>query len=139
MRVWAAVLATVIYLSSHSPAPAMTAGELLGHCEELERAWVIQGKDVSMRPVGTVSAVNAGKCWGYLEAYFDISYLRIVDPIKPNVSPTALLNVCPPSGVNLSQFIRMFLQKARASPAQLHNGAFFMIQNMLVEAFPCPN
>jgi len=134
MRIYTGVLALML---ASGTASAETAGELLAHCEQLERSWVIQDKNVSIR-ANTTGSIDAGKCWGYLHAYFDIAYMNLIDADKPDAPPIRPLGACPPKGVSLVQFIRMFLQKARNTPAELHHEAFFMISNLLNESFPCP-
>jgi Rap1a immunity proteins len=135
MKMRVAMLATVMLVGLSARASALTGNELLAECEQLEKAWVIQGKDVQIRR--GMNEIDMGKCWGYLNAYFDLAYMTLVDPENPTGPPKPLLHVCPPNGVSFVQFIRMFLQRARNNPAQLHTSAFFLIQNMLSESFPC--
>ncbi len=128
----------LLLLIGHRTASALTAGELLAECEQLERSWVIKGRDIEIRPLGGASdMMDAGRCWGYLDAYFEMAYLQLHNPENPTAPPTNPLNACPPNGVSLTQVIRMFLQQARNSPGALHQTAFFMIQNMLTNTFPC--
>jgi hypothetical protein len=137
MKMRVVKLAAVMLVGLSARASALTGGELLAECEQLERAWVIQGKDIQIRTGGGTNQISVGKCWGYLEAYFDIAYVSVIDANNPNAPPTHPLNACPPKGVSLTQFIRMFLQKARNNPAQLHEPAFFMLANLLTQSFPC--
>jgi Rap1a immunity proteins len=138
MQMRVVMLAALMLVGLSTQVSALTGGELLAECEQLEKAWVIQGKDVQIRTGRGSNELAMGKCWGYLNAYFEIAYINLVDPDNPNAPPTHPLYACPPSGVSLTQFIRMFLQKARNNPAQLHQPAYFMIQNLLNENFPCP-
>jgi hypothetical protein len=130
MRVCVAMAVALMLVGASVPASALTSGQLLAQCEQLE-PWQIQGKEVRIR------SIDAGVCWGYLRAYFDLAYLVLSDPSEPNAPHRPLL-ACPPSGVSFVQFARMFLQKARNNPARLHEDAMFMIINMLIENFPCP-
>jgi hypothetical protein len=43
MRTRVAILVAVILVGASAKASALTGGELLAQCEQLERAWVIQG------------------------------------------------------------------------------------------------
>jgi hypothetical protein len=137
MTIRVVILVAVLLVGASAPAAAMKAGDLLAQCEQLERAWVIQGKDVQIRTGGGIDGVAVGKCWGYLNAFFDIAYVSFLNSEDPSAPPTHPLNACPPKGVSLTQFIRMFLQKARNNPAKLHEDALFMVMNLLVESFPC--
>jgi hypothetical protein len=135
MKMRVVMLAALVLVGLSARASALTGNELLAQCEQLEKAWVIQGKDVQIRR--GMNEIDMGKCWGYLNAYLEIAYASWVDPDNPNAPPTRSLNACPPKGLSLVQFIRMFLQRARNNPAQLHEPAFFMLANMLIENFPC--
>jgi Rap1a immunity proteins len=137
MKMRLMMLASGMLVGLSAPALALTGNELLAECEQLERAWVIQGKDVQIRTGGGIDHIAVGRCWGYLQAYFEIAYIHLVNSEDPNAAPTRPLNACPPNGVSLTQFIRMFLQKARNNPAQLHQPAFFTLANLLTENFPC--
>jgi hypothetical protein len=68
MRVPLAILALVMLLAGHVPASAATAGELLNKCEQLEKAWIIRGTDVTIRSLPNVSTFDAGTCWGYVQS-----------------------------------------------------------------------
>ena len=131
MRTLIAMLVAVILVGGTVRASALTAGELLAQCEQLE-PWEVQGKDVLIRNI------NAGVCWGYLQAVFDLAYVAWHEADKPNEPPTRPIGACLPNGISRVQFAQMFLQKARDSPAQLHEGALFMIITLLRQNFPCP-
>jgi len=122
-------------LSRH--ANALSAGELLANCEQLERIWIVDGNRVGFQLNDASAAAAGSKCWGYLNAYLDVAYVVLVDPEKPNDRPTRPLGSCLPKGIGLVQLIRMFLQHARAHPADLHESAYFMLANMLMKNFPC--
>jgi hypothetical protein len=91
----------------HVPASAITAGELLGQCEQLERSWVIKGENIEIYPNPKMDKFEVGKCWGYLNAHFDLGYLRLFDPAHPTEPLTNPLDVCLPTGMRLTQLIRM--------------------------------
>lgn len=123
-------------LSATAPASAdmKRADELLAECEQLERTWAtypIQGRDVP------ILGEAAAQCWGFVAAFFDLSYMYISDS---NGRATKLLvAACPPQNLSTVQYVRMFLQRARSSPAQLHTPAIWMLWDMLHRAFPAPN
>jgi len=133
MRAYIIILATAVLLSA---APALAdmkrADELLSECEQLERTWAtypIQGQNVPI--VGEAAA----QCWGFVRAFFDLSYMYISDA---NGGATKLLiEACPPKNLSLVQYVRMFLQKAHSSPAQLHSPAIWMLWDMLRNSYPC--
>jgi hypothetical protein len=122
-------------LVGHVPASALTAGELLAQCEQLERSWVIRGtSDVEItRP----DFFDAGRCWGYLAAFFEIGSFRVFNPENPTAPLTNPLHMCLPKGMNSTQVIRMFLQQARNNPGSLHQNAYVVVLNMLTKQFPC--
>ena len=64
-RMRLAMLVAVMLAGGSVPASAQTTGELLAQCEQLERTWVIEGKEISIRGGGVRGAIDAGKCWGY--------------------------------------------------------------------------
>lgn len=136
MRLCVAIVVTAMFAGASAPTSALTASELLAQCGQLEKTWVIQDDHhVTIR----TDVTDAGRCWGYVNAYLDLSYIKLVDPSKPNEKPTRLLEVCPPSkGFNQLQLVRMFLQEARNQQAELHNPAFVMLSNLLTKNFPCP-
>jgi Rap1a immunity proteins len=117
----------------HEPASALTAGELLAQCEQLERTWVISGTDVQI----TRPNFDAGQCWGFLSAYFELAYVKLSNTENPTAPPTNPLHTCPPKGISFTQMVRMFLQEARNNAGALHQNASLMIWNMLARSFPC--
>ena len=139
MGVRVAILAMMILVGGSANVSALTADDLLAKCEQLERTWVIQGDEISVRSSGDhQSTIDAGFCLGYLEAYFDIAYVQFENLDNPNAEPVRPLRACPPKSVSLVEFIRMFLQTARNNPADLHQPAsFFIILILLNKNFPC--
>ena len=97
---------------------------------------IFRGRDVQMmaRPGDTAAMLDAGKCWGYIHAFQGLANLWY--PTNPTPR-TSVLNVCVPSGVSLTQLVRMFLQEARNNPAALHEDANLMVLNMLMHNFSC--
>jgi Rap1a immunity proteins len=121
------------FLILPSPARALTASDLLASCELLERTWLIQ-------PDGSIRfALNDGlRCWGYINAFFDMAYFRITYTDRPNDPPVHPIPTCPPKGVSLAQLVRMFLQYARMHPNELHYEAGMMMWTVLAQNFPFP-
>jgi hypothetical protein len=136
MRIIAIGLACFLLLAS-IPASAETAGQLLDQCEQLQRNWVIRDNKVYFaRDVGEAGMSDMGKCWGYLNAYFDLGYIRLLDRSHPNAPAKNPLNVCLPS-MHFSQFVRIFLHEANNHPRELNENAYFMLNDMMVRDFPC--
>ena len=122
-----AVLALVLAcLAAGGAAHAQnTANELLQDCEILERTLVIQGDLTSY-----VTSHEADICWAYMMAFLDLSAFQ-------GQSGQPALKFCPPSGVTLTQYIRILTNYARAHPEQLHQRAGFVALNAMFKAFPC--
>jgi hypothetical protein len=115
----------LLFIGHVPPASALTAGELLAQCEQLERSWVIRGGDVQIN-IGQLDAssmLDAGKCWGFLNAYFDLAYVKLFNTENPTAPPTSPLHACPPNGISFTQMIRMFLHEARNNPGALNQDA----------------
>jgi Rap1a immunity proteins len=107
-----------------APGVGMTGEQLLQNCELLL-------KDVRTSPDGKVGIPQDGMpCWTYISAIQDVS--RVVDDsLRP------LVGFCPPEKSSLMQFIRIFVDYARRTPAELHyNGAWVSVA-ALSRAFPC--
>jgi hypothetical protein len=139
LTVVAALVAAALWVVfGVSSASAMTAGELLGQCEQLERNWVTRGSDVQIDMSDASITFEAGQCWGFLNAYFELAYVKLFNTEKPTAPATNPLHACPPNGaLSNTQLIRMFLHEARNNPSELNQGAFFVISNMLVRNYPC--
>jgi hypothetical protein len=132
------ILVTIMLVCATAQASALTAGELLNQCEQLERNWVIQGSTISLRSKpGLDIEMPAWRCYGYLQAYFNLSYVQLTNADDPTAPPLRPLMACPPTGISFTQFVRMFLQEARSHPAELHEEAFFILANLLQKNFPC--
>src|SRR6267378_2133235 len=86
MKLHVAMLAAVMLVGLSARALALTGNELLAACEQLEKAWVVQDNTVTFRTGKGISQLDVGRCWGYLNAYFDIIYVQFQD--DPNAPPT---------------------------------------------------
>ena len=124
------LLALSLVLSSPACARIST-GQLLSYCEQLEKNWQFTGDGkVEIRGGGT----DAFRCWSYIEAFYELSYLVLVEEDGTQTHP---VKACPPKGVSLTQLIRMFLQYARSNPGELHWEASLAMLNLLHKNFPC--
>ena len=103
-----------VFLFWTMPAAALTASQLLASCETLERTWDVQ-------PNGSIRfQLNDGlSCWGYIQAFFDLSNLKLRSTDRPDDPATNPLEACPPDGIGLSKLVRMFFQYARTHTADL--------------------
>ena len=131
---WLAAL-TLAWLAQASGAQAapLTMGQLMVRCNQLE---VTAGNQAKLKSAMTGDVLDAGKCWGHLEAYLDLATVELLDPDLPNaVHP---LGACPKRDeLNFTQMVQMFMQYARSHPAQYQRPAAQMVANMLAEKFPC--
>jgi hypothetical protein len=131
---WLAAL-TLAWLAQASGAQAapLTMGQLMVRCNQLE---VTAGNQAKLKSAMTGDVLDAGKCWGHLEAYLDLATVELLDPDLPNaVHP---LGACPKRDeLNFTQMVQMFMDYARSHPAQYQKPAAQMVANMLAEKFPC--
>jgi hypothetical protein len=131
---WLAAL-TLAWLAQASGAQAapLTMGQLMVRCNQLE---VTTGNQAKLKSAMTGDVLDAGKCWGHLEAYLDLATIELLDPDFPNaVHP---LGACPKRDeLNFTQMVQMFMEYARSHPAQYQKPAAQMVANMLAEKFPC--
>ena len=131
---WLAAL-TLAWLAQASGAQAapLTMGQLMVRCNQLE---VTGGNQAKLKSAMTGDVLDAGKCWGHLEAYLDLATVELLDPDLPNaVHP---LGACPKRDeLNFTQMVQMFMDYARSHPAQYQKPAAQMVANMLAEKFPC--
>lgn len=114
-------------------AAPLTMGQLMVRCNQLE---VTTGNQAKLKSAMTGDVLDAGKCWGHLEAYLDLATVELLDPDLPNaVHP---LGACPRRDeLNFTQMVQMFMDYARSHPAQYQKPAAQMVANMLAEKFPC--
>ncbi len=128
----ALTLAWLVQASAVQAAP-LTMGQLMVRCNQLE---VTGGNQAKLKSAMTGDVLDAGKCWGHLEAYLDLATVELLDPDLPNaVHP---LGACPNRDeLNFTQMVTMFMDYARSHPAQYQKPAAQMVANMLAEKFPC--
>ena len=131
-RLIVAALAALASATSAQAAP-LTMGQLMVRCNQLE---VTSGNQAKLKSAMTGDVLDAGKCWGHLEAYLDLATVELLDPELPNaVHP---LGACPNrDDLNFTQMVQMFMAYARSHPAQYQKPAAQMVANMLAEKFPC--
>jgi len=113
------LLAALVSVALHVPADARTAGELLNDCEAFLRDVTFEGTAVRVAP-------NSRPCWDYMGAIGDMT--TVVD-----ANGRSLLGLCIPSGVRLTQSIRIFTGYARANPNMLHHNA---VSRRIPASFP---
>jgi hypothetical protein len=118
---------------ANAQAAPLTMGQLMVRCSQLEVSATNQAKLKSSAP-GDV--LDAGKCWGHLEAYLDLATIELINPDLPNaIHP---LGSCPRrDDLNFTQMVSMFMQYAQTHPALSQRPAAQMVANMLAEKFPC--
>jgi hypothetical protein len=125
----------IALLAAAEPARAspLTMGQLMARCGQLE---VTASNQAKLKSSAIGDVLDAGKCWGHLEAYLDLATVELLNPGLPNaVHP---LGSCPNrEELNFTQMVQMFLAYARSHPAQYQRPAAQMVANMLAEKFPC--
>ena len=133
-RLLVAVSAVLLLTAPAAQASVpLTMGQLLARCSQLD---VSEDNQVGLKSTTLSGALDAGKCWGHLEAYLDLATVTLNDPNLPNaVHP---LGACPPAAqMNFANMVKMFLAYARSHPADLQQTAAQMVSNMLIEKYPC--
>jgi hypothetical protein len=129
------IIAAIAALASVTGAQAapLTMGQLMVRCNQLE---VTAENQARLKSTLTGDVLDAGKCWGHLEAYLDLASVQLLDPDLPNaVHPLGACLV--PNALNFTQMVQMFVQYAHSHTAELQRPAAQMIANMLAEKFPC--
>ena len=129
----AALTAAMLALPAVVQAAPLTMGQLMVRCNKLE---VTGDNQAKLKSALTGDVLDAGKCWGHLEAYLDLATVELLDPELPNaVHP---LGACPKRDeLNFTQMVQMFMAWARSHPAQYQKPAAQMVANMLAEKYPC--
>ena len=129
----AALTAAMLALPAVAQAAPLTMGQLMVRCNKLE---VTGDNQAKLKSALTGDVLDAGKCWGHLEAYLDLATVELLDPELPNaVHP---LGACPKRDeLNFTQMVQMFMAWARSHPAQYQKPAAQMVANMLAEKYPC--
>ena len=129
---WAVLATFVLLAASSSEASAQrTSEELLRSCEVY-----LQGA----KPVGpnmTWVPNEAQLCNFYLEALRDTAWQVNPDECSTLPCRNPYLRVCPPPGISVPQFIRIFVNFAQRNPRLLHEPAAGMAITAFQQAFPC--
>jgi hypothetical protein len=135
MRVLVAALAAFMALGTHAQAAPLTMGQLLVRCAQLD---VSKDNQVILRSSSVGDVLDAGKCFGHLEAYLDLATVGLNNPNNPN--STHPLGACPPAAeqLNFTKMIAIFLDYARNHPEEREYSAASMIAYMLTKKYPCP-
>lgn len=126
------ILTALLAAPSGAQAAPLTVGQLMVRCGQLDAT---DDNQVKLKSSDVGAVLDAGKCWGHLEAYLDLATIQLRDPSLPNaVHP---LGACPPPDLNFTQMIHMFLGYARSHPADFQKPAAQIVANLLSEKFPC--
>jgi len=137
MRMRIAVLAAMaafMAVGSQAQAAPLTMGQLMVRCAQLD---VSKDNQVILRSGATGDVLDAGKCFGHLEAYLDLATIEVHDPnYKHIIHP---LGACPPASeqLNFTKMIGMFLDHARNHPEQREQPAAMVVANFMAEKYPC--
>ena len=128
MAVRAALVAAVflIVLFPRHLAAIENARELVAYCEAAEQGVTGSGHEVEIP-----ATREAVQCWGYMEAFQDLSAL--VDQ-----NGTRLLGACPPEQGTLLDLVHSFVAYARAHRADLPDKSAVAVIKALQQAYPCP-
>ncbi len=128
------VLAAILLFAAVTAADTansdpMTVGQLAARCGKLDMS---EPNQIKLRSTATGDALDAGKCWGHLEAYADLASLPLPDSAHP-------MGVCPPykNNISFAELGRMFIQYANANPGDLQKPAALVAAKLLAEIFPC--
>jgi hypothetical protein len=115
--------------ASQANADPMTAGQLMTRCANLDLS---KSNEIKLRSTGVGDALDAGKCWGHIEAYVDLASIELPNSAHP-------LGACPPyqNNINFPELANMFLQYTKSHPAELPKPAAVIIAKILAETFPC--
>jgi hypothetical protein len=129
-----AVLAAFMAASTYAQAAPLTMGQLLVRCKQLD---VTKENEVRLRSAAVGDALDAGKCFGHLEAYLDLATIEVHDPNYKNVIHP--LGACPPASEQLyfTKIIAMFLDNARNHPELQQEPAAIFVADMLARRYPC--
>jgi hypothetical protein len=127
--VFAFLLIATGSLPEIAKADPMTVGQLMTRCGKLDFS---EPNQIKLRSPSTSDALDAGKCWGQLEAYTDLASIELPEVSHP-------LGVCPPYKNNISfiELAQIFIQYASSHPADLQKPAAIIVAKLLAEIFPC--
>jgi hypothetical protein len=119
-------LALIIASGSCRAAPGVeNSRDLAKYCQELEKGR--KGTGGRIRIPNTSAALL---CWGYLQAFQDLSVLVDQDGRR-------VIGSCPPEQTTLLQLIHTFVVYAQAHPSDLPDNTAAAVIKALQEAFPC--
>jgi Rap1a immunity proteins len=129
-----AALAAFMAVAGQAQAAPLTMGQLLVRCQHLD---VSKDNEVILRSSAVGDVLDAGKCFGHLEAYLDLATIVLHDPDNPK--PVHPLLACPPPAeqLNFTKMIGIFLDYARNHPQEREYPAASMVAYMLAKKFPC--
>lgn len=128
-RHWQIFAAIVTIAAFAIPASGQTRiGDLLTACDAFEAGY---------QPAGNGefhynSNADSGICYGFFSAFFQFSYLRMLP------ENAMLMKFCPPPGVSLVQYIRIFTKYAREHPEIQHEAPTAPLMTAFMHAYPCP-
>jgi hypothetical protein len=134
MKVCVGVLVAFMTLGTYAQAAPLTMGQLLVRCEKLD---VTKDNEVKLRSAAIGDVLDAGKCFGHLEAYLDLATIEMRDPnYKHIIHP---LGACPPAAeqLNFLKMIAMFLNHARNHSEEQEMPAALFVANFMAERYPC--
>jgi len=127
------IIAAGLFVKTAKADP-LTVGQLVARCGNLDMS---ENNEIKLRSASIGDALDAGKCWGHLEAYIDLASIKLPDANKPNaIHP---LGVCPPyqNNITFTELAKMFLEYASNHPADLQKPAALIVTNLLAQKFPC--
>lgn len=124
----ATILGLLFTALPSASASAVSAGELLQHCNEVLRA-----KDRAP----DVQWFNVGHCGGYIDGSIAGSRAQRV-ALSPNVEALKRnAPYCIPEKVSNEQLVRVVVKWLSDNPARLHEDADFHVFFAFSKAFPC--
>jgi hypothetical protein len=135
MKACVAILAAFLALGSYAQAAPLTMGQLMVRCAKLD---VSKDNQVILRSGITGDVLDAGKCFGHLEAYLDLATIEVHDPNYTHIIHP--LGACPPAAeqLNFTKMIAMFLDHARNHPEEQQEPAALVVANFMAAKYPCP-
>jgi len=126
IRVVLFVAAVLIVLFPRHLAAIESARELASYCEAAEKGVTGNGREVEIP-----ATKEALVCWGYMEAFQDLSALA--DP-----GGARLLGACLPEQGTLLDLVHSFVAYARAHRADLPDNTAVAVIKALQQTYPCP-
>jgi Rap1a immunity proteins len=135
------VTLTLLFAQERATAAVVTLEMMKQTCEELESFWQ-RNPPKAGDLIAIPNQANAGICFGYLTAFYDLSHLihgtDCVGPepaFGPNCQHT--LDICVPKSATITQTLAVFLAYARSHVAQWHEAGWGHFLNSWLAAFPC--